>query len=116
MPTLSERSKPGMLKYQTAVARAKAAAPGTVFKKDWCTEVTREEFLAEYRDQIIQNAINARGGLVFKGRKFEPDYQVNLVRDKHLLADIKNRIRVYQFNTKEVRERFSHLLADRNED
>lgn len=117
MPTLAERSKPGMLKYQTAVKRVKEAKPGTVFKLDWHTTRTKEEFLAEYYDRIINNAINARGGIEFKGRKFDDDYQVNLRRDKQLLEQIRNtRIRVYQFNTPEIKARFGHLLASREDD
>jgi hypothetical protein len=111
MPSLAERSKPGMQKYQAAVKRAKDSKPGTVFKLDWHTTRTREEFLTEYYDKILNNAINARGGIEFKGRKFDPDYQVSLIRDKHRLEDIKNRICVYQFETKEVESRFSDRLA-----
>ena len=116
MPTLSERSKPGMLMYQTAKNLVLRAAPGTKFMKDWATTVTREEYLAEYYDKIIQNAINARAGVEFKGRKFDQDYEVNCRRDQRLLGDIKNRIRVYRFNTAEVRARFSDRLSDRSKD
>ncbi len=115
--TLAERSKPGMQKYQAAVARVKAAPAGTKFKVDWATTRTKEEFLAEYYDKIIQNAINARGGIEFKGRKFDPDYQTNLRRDQQALETIRTtRIRVYQFNTPEIKKRFGYLLANRNED
>lgn len=39
------------------------------------------------------------------------DYQRALIQDQHDLRNIRRRIRVYQFRTRTVRERFGHLLS-----
>lgn len=39
------------------------------------------------------------------------DYQRALIQDQHDLRNIRNRIRVYQFRTRAVRERFGYLLS-----
>ena len=115
MPTLSERSKPGMQKWQGAKQRVLAAKPGTSFKVDWHTQWTKEEFFQEYYE-VLDKAINARAGVAFKGRKFDSDYQTNLLRDKQAIENrLQHRIIVRQFNTPEVTKRFSHLLTTRED-
>lgn len=113
-PSLAERSKAGMKMWQEAKKRVAAAPQGTEFKVDWCTSWSASEFQAEY-GKILDQAINARAGVQFKGRKFDPDYQIKLIRDKNRLQDIHRRIRVYQFESDEDKSRFSHLLADPND-
>lgn len=48
-------------------------------------------------------------------RKMSSDYETRSRRDKYRLRDISRRIRVYQFETEEVRRRFGHLLSDQTE-
>jgi hypothetical protein len=61
---------------------------------------------------IIDVAINRKAGIPdFPHEKCHLDFQNRLRRDQQRLKDIHNRIRVYQFETKEVQRRFSHLLS-----
>jgi hypothetical protein len=71
----------------------------------------REKFI-----KAMHNRINSRGNDSKRGKKDDYDYLMNLRRDFYKLKDIHNRIRVYQFNTQEVRSRFSHLLSNYHDD
>ena len=44
-------------------------------------------------------------------RKLKPEWQTGMRRDRQRLQDIRRRIRVYQFETPEMRKRFGHLLS-----
>jgi hypothetical protein len=68
--------------------------------------------------QAVNNRIMTRGqDWKPRGKKDNQEYFCDLRRDKHAIEDkINRRIRIYQFNTSEVRNRFGHLLSDRNED
>jgi hypothetical protein len=55
--------------------------------------------------------IDNKAGIEQVGRKHSDQYQTGLKRDAYRLLDIRNRIRVYQFETPEVTRRFGHLLA-----
>lgn len=66
--------------------------------------------------KALHNRINHRGHLTPRGKKDSTDYYWSMKRDQHRLQDIYNiRLRVYQFETSEVRARFSHLLSDPRE-
>ena len=74
------------------------------------------QFLAGMHDRINQAipwTLRGRGSVrvATPGGKHCKDYQASLRRDQRRLVDIANRIRVYQFETDEVRHRFGHLLA-----
>jgi hypothetical protein len=62
--------------------------------------------------------INAKGGTTPRGRYCPSDLAhgynyAGFVRDQHRLSDIRRiNLRVYQFETRAVRERFEHLLAN----
>jgi hypothetical protein len=61
---------------------------------------------------LVNVAINRKAGISDVAcRKQDPDYQARLRRDAWRLRDIARRVRVYQFETPEVRDRFSHLLS-----
>jgi hypothetical protein len=60
---------------------------------------------------MLSEVINRHDRSYGIGRKWDNDYQVRLWRDSRRLRDIANRIRVYQFETSEARNRFSHLLS-----
>jgi hypothetical protein len=61
---------------------------------------------------LIQMAINRKAGIPDQfGKRDDIDYVGKLRRDQIALQNIRRRIRVYQFETKEVRSRFSHLLS-----
>jgi hypothetical protein len=64
--------------------------------------------------------INTYGGILAGRelwRKWDDDYRVQLWRDRQALWQIlRQRYRIYQFETQEVRSRYSHLLADPHED
>lgn len=65
---------------------------------------------------LVQMAINRKAGIPDRrGRKDDPDYQIKLYRDQQRLKDIARNIRVYQFETREVKKRFSHLLSNYND-
>ena len=55
--------------------------------------------------------IDNKAGIEQVGRKHSDQYQTGLMRDGYRLRDIRNRIRVYQFETPELTRRFGHLLA-----
>jgi hypothetical protein len=55
--------------------------------------------------------IDDKAGIEHSGRKHSDQYQTGLMRDAYRLRDIRNRIRVYQFETPELTRRFGHLLA-----
>jgi hypothetical protein len=57
---------------------------------------------------IPDEPINHRGGPARRGTS---DYDSKLRRDFRRLQDIRRRIRVYQFETTEVRQRFGDRLA-----
>lgn len=67
---------------------------------------------------LVNTAINRKAGIPdTKGRKQESDWQWAARRDQRKLHDkIRHHVRVYQWETRKVRERFSHLLADRDDD
>lgn len=57
----------------------------------------------------LQNRINARGGVVVREAR---EGDAALARDAARVRDIRvRRVRVYQFETRAARARFSHLLA-----
>jgi hypothetical protein len=66
----------------------------------------------------VNNRINSRGGLdVARGKKDNEFYRSLERRDAWNIHDrIIHRVRIYQFETKIARERFNHLLSDRNEE
>ena len=78
--------------------------------------MTRED-AAERLGFLVNVAINRKAGIPdVPGRKHETDYQTRLARDCRAVRDIvTRRLRVYQFETAEVRERFGHLLARRDD-
>lgn len=81
----------------------------------WGFYMTKDEARREL-SMLIDVAINRRAGIPDRvGRKQEPDYLIRLRRDRNALLDIHRRIRVYQFETKEIRQRFGHLLASRED-
>jgi hypothetical protein len=61
----------------------------------------------------LQDRINKADPRFGQGRRWNSDWQIQISRDARRLRDITiDRIRVYQFETGEVRTRFGHLLAD----
>jgi hypothetical protein len=68
----------------------------------------------------LNQKINTYGGILAERgqwRKWDDEYQVRLWRDQRRLWEILNqRYRIYQFETDEVRRRFGHLLACREDD
>ncbi|TAK06521.1 MAG: hypothetical protein EPO39_08710 [Candidatus Manganitrophaceae bacterium] len=70
----------------------------------------RKEFI-----DALDRRITKYGGLDGRGRKFDPDWQLWMRRDRHRLEDIRKRVRVYQFETKEMRRWYGHLLAHRDD-
>lgn len=80
---------------------------------------TEEKFHAWFM-RGLNRKINTYGGILAereRWRKWDHDYQVCLWRDQQSLWQILNlRHRVYQFETKEVRRKFGHLLAHHEDD
>ena len=65
---------------------------------------------------LVHAAINRKAGIPDVAcRKQDPDYQTRLCLDAGRLRDIRRRIRVYQFETEDVRRRFAHLLSRRDD-
>jgi hypothetical protein len=79
------------------------------------TELTKAEARRRLH-YLLEVAINRRGGIPDeRGRKQASEYRLRLYRDSQRLKNIARRIRVYQFETKDVRQRFAHLLSSREE-
>jgi hypothetical protein len=73
--------------------------------------------MRELRGQFtcaLHNRINSRGGLDgFRGRKDNSDYLAQCYRDQSAIRRrILKHVIVRQFETRECRRRFSHLLYD----
>ena len=66
--------------------------------------------LAKLRDGL-HDRINRHIPNYGRGRKWDSDYQISLLRDSRRLRDIAQRIIVRQFETVEARSRFAHLLS-----
>lgn len=79
-------------------------------KVSWHTTYSEQEFNRQFT-LALHRRINLKGGLSEQGRKYDADYQTGLMRDARRLEDIRRRVRVYQFETPQLRQRFSHLLA-----
>lgn len=91
-------------------------------------EITSEAQFHKWFTDRLDAKINRLGGIdearatfINNGRrpwrKLEYAFQADSVRDQYRLIDIRTRrIRVYQFETAEVRKRFSHLLSNRSEE
>jgi hypothetical protein len=62
---------------------------------------------------LLHTAINRKAGIPdVAGRKQEADYRASLWRDCHRVRDrVNRRVIVRQFETREVRARFGHLLT-----
>jgi hypothetical protein len=73
-------------------------------------EITADQARKDFI-KALHNRINFRGGDRVRGKKDCYDYYWRLMRDKMALNNLRNRICVYGFETREVRERFSHLLS-----
>jgi hypothetical protein len=63
---------------------------------------------------MVNRAINRKAGVPdARGRKQESDYQWALRRDANRVEDrLRRRVRIYQFETKDVRGRLGHLLSE----
>ena len=85
-------------------------------KVGWGHSVTPGQYGLKWNRQF-HNAINLKSGLM--GWKEIDDYQdeyIKMTRDQgNLHSILRIRLRVYQFETKEVGKRYSHLLADRSD-
>ena len=60
---------------------------------------------------LIDVAINRKSGVECQQRCCDPLTWIGWRRDQQRLQGIHRRIRVYQFETEEVKTRFSHLLS-----
>lgn len=100
--------------YLGAIRRARAilAAGGTI-RMDWAgSPLNAEQFESEVH-AAIHRRINAKGGAQYSryNDPHERGVHIGFRRDAQSLAALKQRVRIYQFTTRAVRERFSHLLA-----
>ncbi len=100
--------------YREAFAITKAGGRVKLFMTD-ITGMDLTEWRAEFM-RALHRRINLKAGEP-KWRKMDYSYQIQFVRDQYRLHDrINKRIRVYQFETREVRRRFGHLLSRYDED
>lgn len=82
-----------------------ARIPGDQFKDTMDKAEARRRL-----SKMIHVAINRKAG-VPQSRKWSYEYQIGVYRDQQRLRDIGSRVRVYQFETADMRRRFGHLLA-----
>jgi hypothetical protein len=88
------------------------------FNEFWSDGYNDAHYWRKHFLQGVNNRIMTRGeDWRPRGKKDNDTYFTDMMRDKHALQDkVNRRIRVYQFNTPEVKRRFVHLLSDRRED
>lgn len=97
--------------YMELNRRAKQAfADGMTIKLSWHGDSLDAEGYKKEFIKALNERINLKVGTI-KTKKWDNDYQVRLKRDQRRLEDIKNRIRVYQFETCIVSGKFGHLLT-----
>ena len=101
--------------WKLAIRLAQEGYSGQVLMDRDASPITahqaRQEFLA-----ALNARINSRGGVVLAGKKDCRNYRGSMTRDMHRVRDkVNQRVRVYQFETSEVRRRFSRLLDDPHE-
>lgn len=98
-----------------AIRRAdRVTAAGGTVQMDWGSRPLDAEAWAREKREAIHRRINAKGGTRYS-RHNSPHVRgldVCFVRDRRRLHDIKNRIATYQFESRAVRDRFSHLLSN----
>lgn len=71
----------------------------------------KAEFVA-----ALNRRINEKGGISLTSRKTCPEYQTRLIRDSRRVHEMAfQRIRHYQLETPEMRQRFRHLLSEYGE-
>lgn len=108
-----------LLRWYRAFIRQTACELARDPESDWPPPAQRlmnREAARRRLQYLIDVAINRRAGVAdVPTRKHEDSYQAALRRDRDRLDDIRRRLRVYQFETDRVRQRFAHLLADRND-
>jgi len=108
---MTKQNYPHPDKYVEAWKRVKQLDDDVMVRVDWGTFQPARIVKADFYKALL-NRINSRGGIVERGRKFSQIYQASLYRDcQNVRAILTMHLRVYQFETKEVRQRFSHLLA-----
>jgi hypothetical protein len=94
--------------------RVRIAWPGHYFP-----EVMDAERFSRWIREALDRRINSKGGIEPTGRKWREDYQRNLRRDAREINRIgTERLRVYasHISTPEIRRRFGHLFASRDDD
>ena len=96
-----------------------AVKEGRRIRVDWIDPVISTEsdwhrwFARHMQDRINRKVPDPRKGY----RKAGPDFERACFQDRDDLDRLlRRRVRVYQFRTRAVRERFGHLLTDRKDD
>ena len=110
------------MKYFAALPawRALRAMPNdakiNLSRLDWALQPkTKAQFHAFLREKL-HTKISNHLPWYRRGRKWTAMEQVRMMRDCRAVRDlVTRRLRVYQFETAEVRRRFSHLLSDYRE-
>ncbi len=77
---------------------------------DWTRRKLTKQEARRHLDRLIDVAINRKAGIPDETYA-ECEQMTHWRRDQQRLRDIGQRIRVYQFETVEVRQRFGHLLS-----
>ena len=84
--------------------------PELIIRIDWNMEKTAAD-TRKWFISAINNRINSRGQDYQRGKKDSQDYYWQAKRDQNRIRDnIDQRIIIRQFETKECRNRFSHLI------
>jgi hypothetical protein len=107
--TLPNGRQCGARVYAKAWRTLKAMHPDTLINFGHHAERV-DDILAAMRG-MLSDVINRHDRTYGVGRKWDNDYQIAMWRDSPRLRDLAQRIRVYQFESREARSRFSHLLT-----
>jgi hypothetical protein len=100
--------------YLAAIRRADAiTAAGGTMRTNWAGSDLDAAAWQREKSRALHARINAKGGITYS-RYNDPHttgLHTGFIRDRIALDNIRKRVRVYQFETRAVRERFSHLLS-----
>lgn len=115
--TLGDGKRIALVNYMKIVRCAKESHDEEFLRsfEAWWT-VKGHDIIREFR-RGIQRRINRHISGFGYGRKLDPEYQTELMRDCQNFRQWRQlRVRCYQLMTPELRHQFGHLLCERDEE
>jgi hypothetical protein len=99
-----------VLLWRQARAAGRGGYGDATIPRTWPAQ-TVNEFLRETR-AALHRRINLKAGIRGRGRKHGEIYQIEMRRDcRRIRERVTHRVRLHQIMTRELQQRFSHLLS-----